>query len=60
MPKRGIPFNRSALLFLLTYTKEMDREKHFSEEWVVENYDKYLPFIEQAEKEYLEKLTKKA
>lgn len=58
MPKRGIPFNRSALLFLLTYTKLMDREKHLSEEWVVENYDKYVPLIIEAEQEFIQKLNK--
>lgn len=58
MPKRNIPFNRSALLFLLTYTKLMDREKHLSEEWVVENYNKYVPLIIEAEQEFIQKLNK--
>lgn len=58
MPKRNIPFNRSALLFLLTYTKLMDREKYLSEEWVVENYNKYVPLIIEAEKEFIQKLNK--
>lgn len=58
MPKRDIPFNRSALLFLLTYTSLMDREKQFSEEWVVENYNKYVPLIVEAEQEFMQKLNK--
>lgn len=58
MPKRNIPFNRSALLFLLTYTKLMDREKNLSEEWVVENYNKYVTLIIEAEQEFIQKLNK--
>ena len=49
---KNIPFRRGVLIFLLTYTKERgDRPKHESCEWVIENYEKYLPFILEAEKE---------
>lgn len=47
----GIPFERGVLLFLLTYTKELgDTPKHLSVYWVIDNYQKYLPHIEAAEK----------
>lgn len=49
--KAGIPFGRGVLLFLLTYTKELgDTPKHESCEWVIANYQKYLPHVEAAEK----------
>lgn len=57
--KHGIHFFRGALLFLLTYTKVMDREKHLSEEWVIDNYAKYLPMIEKVEKEIYEEIKAK-
>lgn len=47
----GISFARGSLLFLLTYTKEFgDTPKPASCEWVIDNYQKYLPHIEAAEK----------
>ena len=47
----GIHFARGVLLFLLTYTKELgDTPKHESCEWVIANYQKYLPYIAEAEK----------
>jgi hypothetical protein len=47
----GVPFNRGAMLYLLTYTKELgDTPKHESCEWVTSNYQKYLPHILAAEK----------
>lgn len=49
----GIPFHHGALLYLLTYTKEMDQEKHKSEAWVIEKYPHYLPMIQAAEQEVL-------
>ena len=49
--KQGIPFERGVLLFLLTYTSEMDREKPFSDQFVIDKYKYYLPKIEEAEKE---------
>lgn len=53
--KHGINFNRGSLLFLLTYTKEFgDNEKHMSDQWVIDNYQKYLPMIEKAEAYVLE------
>lgn len=49
--KADIPFGRGVLLYLLTYTKELgDTPKHKSCEWVINNYKKYLPHIESAEK----------
>lgn len=48
--EHNIPFHRGMLMYLLTYTKVMDDEKHKSCEWVIENYPKYLPMIEEAEK----------
>ena len=57
--KHDIHFFRGALLFLLTYTKVMDREKHLSEKWVVDNYSKYLPAIEKVEKELYESIRAK-
>lgn len=41
----GIPFFHGLLLYLLTYTKAMDREKHLSDEWVISSYEKYRPMI---------------
>ena len=46
-----IPKWHTAMLFLLTYTKEMDREKHKSYEWIIDNYERYKPLLDQAEKE---------
>ena len=48
--EHNIPFHRGMLMYLLTYTKAMDEEKHKSCEWVIDNYPKYLPMIEEAEK----------
>jgi hypothetical protein len=52
----GINHNRGTLLFLLTYTSEFKGGKSDSCEWVIENYPKYLPMIEQAEAKVLQKL----
>lgn len=53
----GINDNRGSLLFLLTYTKEFgDNEKHKSDQWVIDNYEKYLPMIEKAEAFVLENI----
>lgn len=50
--KAGVPFNHGMLLFLLTYTSELgDTPKHESCQWVINNYQKYLPMILKAEKE---------
>lgn len=55
--KAGIRYDRGMLLYLLTYTKELgDRPKHESEEWVIENYPKYLERIEMAEKSVLKEV----
>ena len=47
----SINFNRGMLLFLLTYTKVMDRPKIETGQWVIDNYPKYLDRILLAEKE---------
>lgn len=57
--KADINSYRGALLYLLTYTKVMDRPKHESSEWVIENYSRYLPMIEAAEREVMAELHKK-
>jgi hypothetical protein len=58
--KNGINFNRGSLLFLLSYTKEFgDNEKSQSDQWVVDNYPKYLPAIEKAESLVLQNLFRK-
>ena len=49
--KENIPFNRGVLIFLLTYTSELDREKWQSSEFVIDKYEHYLPLIESVEKE---------
>lgn len=55
--KHGINDNRGSLLFLLTYTKEFgETEKHMSDQWVIDNYKKYLPMIERAEAYVLERI----
>lgn len=56
----GIPFYHGVLLFLLTYTKLMDRPKHESGEWVIENYEKFNSMIFEAEDEFLDEIGKKA
>ena len=54
----GISFNRGMMLYLLTYTEVLgDTPKHESKEWVINNYLKYLPLIEEAERKYLERIT---
>lgn len=50
--ENGVPFKRGMMIFLLSYTKLLgDRPKHESCEWVIEEYPKYIPFFEVAEKE---------
>lgn len=47
--KAGISFPHAMAMYLLTYTKMMDRPKHESAAWVVENYPKlkqHLPKID--------------
>lgn len=38
---KGLDFNKAQIIYFLTYTKLMDRPKHESKEWVVDNYSKY-------------------
>lgn len=50
----GIKFHHGALLYLLTYTKELgDTPKHESVTWVQKRYKHYLPTIVEAEREVL-------
>lgn len=51
MVNHGIHPHRFAMLYLLTYSAVMDRPKHESEQWVVDNYDKYLPLLIKAEEQ---------
>lgn len=58
--KAGINKYRGSLLFLLTYTKAIeDTPKHMSEEWVINNYLKYLPALEKVETMVLEQIQQK-
>lgn len=41
----GIPFPHGVALYFMTYSKRMDRPKHESKEWVIENYPKYKPIL---------------
>lgn len=52
----NIPFNHGILLFLLTYTKVMDKKKYESCQWVIDNYPKYLPMIKEAEEKVLKSI----
>ena len=59
--KAGIPFNRGALLFLMTYTQAMDMEKHQSCEWVIKNYGRFKSILNVIEEsigitDYLEEI----
>jgi len=56
----NIPFYHGALLYLLTYTKIMDKPKHESCEWVIENYEKYKDDIVKAEEEFDSHILKKS
>lgn len=47
----GIPFNHGMMLFMLTYTDKITTEKSKSKEWIIANYNHYLPLIEEAEHE---------
>lgn len=40
----------TALLYLLTYTDKMDRPKHESEKWVLQNYSEYKDLILELER----------
>jgi hypothetical protein len=55
--KHDINHNRGSLIWLLSYTKEFEgNEKHLSDQWVIDNYQKYLPMIERAEALVLENI----
>lgn len=50
--KAGINYYRGMMLFMLTYTNELgDTPRHKSKEWIIENYEKYLPLIEEVEQD---------
>ena len=59
--KAGINKYRGTLLFLLSYTKERgETPRHEVEQWVIDNYPKYLPMIEVAEKQIMDRILQKA
>jgi hypothetical protein len=41
----GMDFKKAQIIYFLTFTKLMERPKHQSKEWVVDNYDKYAPLL---------------
>lgn len=46
----GIPFPHGMAIYFMTYTEKMDRPKHESCEWVIENYRYYsdlLPHVDE-------------
>ena len=43
--RAGIPFPHGMALYLMTYTDKMDRPKHESSEWVIENYTHYVDLL---------------
>lgn len=50
--QHDIPFNRGVMLYMLTFTKLLgDYPKHESFKWVIEQYQHYLPIIQQLEHE---------
>lgn len=55
--ENGIPFPHGMALYMLTYTNKMDKPKHESCEWVIENYPKYktfLPEIDETDKDIID------
>lgn len=57
--KAGVPFYRGTMLYLLSYTSQFKEEsRHDMEKWVIDNYPKYLPMLEEVEKKVqLERFT---
>lgn len=48
----SIPFPHGVAMYMLTYTKLMDRPKHESGEWVIKNYPTYeglLPDLDETD-----------
>lgn len=41
----GIPFPHGMAMYMLTYTNKMDRPKHESCEWVIDNYHWYVDLL---------------
>lgn len=42
----GVPFYHGAAIYLLTYTKELgETPKHLSNQWVVDNYQRYKSLL---------------
>jgi len=44
----GISYYEGMMIYMLTYTKEMNDEQYKSKEWVINNYSKYKPLIDAA------------
>lgn len=57
--KHGINFGHGMMLYLLSYLK-LDRDKSIkAKEWIIDNYEHYLPMLEAAEKEVTEDQAKR-
>lgn len=41
----GLEYRKARIIYFLTYSKLMDRPKHLSREWVVDNYSTYAKFL---------------
>lgn len=49
----GIHFYHGMMLFMLTYSNIMDRPKHESSKWVIDNYPKYRDMLPPIHIEYV-------
>lgn len=41
----GLDYNKAQIIYFLTFTKVMDRPKHESKQWVVDNYTTYSDLL---------------
>lgn len=57
--ENNIPFERGAALYMLTFTKSMDRPKPESCKFVIEKYPLYKDFFEAIEKDFITKYNTK-
>ena len=57
---KGINKYRGALIFLLAYTKECKEDKCRVDQWVIDNYEKYLPVIVKVEEAIMANLLRRA
>ena len=57
---KGINKYRGALIFLLAYTKECKQAKSKVDQWVIDNYEKYLPVIVKVEEAIMANLLRRA